>query len=256
LAEGIRPETIIKTGSPIKEILNFYADEIKNSEVLKHLDLNKKGYFIVSAHREENVDSKENFINLLDSLNAIAERYNFPVIVSTHPRTRIKLEQLNKKDINLNIQFLKPLGFFDYNHLQKNVFCIVSDSGTITEESSILNFPAITIRQAHEQSEGMGEGVLIMSGLKKERVLQAIDIVVSQFANKKSHQGLFTITMSITSQSKLFDVLSAILIILTEQFRINRLNEKNKNNYLRKFSIWWSSGKLFKKFFIRTFKKV
>jgi len=185
LAEGIRPETVIKTGSPMKEILNFHANEIENSQVLQQLKLDKNEYFIVSTHREENVDSEENFTDLLDSLNAIAENYHFPVIVSTHPRTRIKLEQLNKKDINPNIQFLKPLGFFDYNHLQKNAFCVISDSGTITEESSILNFPAITIRQAHERPEGMDEGVLIMSGLKKERVLQAIDIVVSQFADKK-----------------------------------------------------------------------
>lgn len=185
LAEGIRPETVIKTGSPMKEILNFHANEIENSQVLQQLKLDKNEYFIVSTHREENVDSEENFTDLLESLNAIAETYHFPVIVSTHPRTRIKLEQLNKKDINPDIQFLKPLGFFDYNHLQKNAFCVISDSGTITEESSILNFPAITIRQAHERPEGMDEGVLIMSGLKKERVLQAIDIVVSQFADKK-----------------------------------------------------------------------
>jgi len=182
LAEGIKPDTIIKTGSPMKEILDFHSKNIEESDVLARLDLEKNKYFIVSTHREENVDSENNFSDLLDSLNDIAERYKYPVIVSTHPRTRIKLESLNREDLNPLINFLKPLGFFDYNKLQKNAFCVISDSGTITEESSILNFPAITIRQAHERPEGMDEGTLIMSGLKSERIIQSIDIVVSQFS--------------------------------------------------------------------------
>lgn len=180
LAEGIKPDTIIKLGSPMKEILDFHSNEIQASDVLDKLKLKKNKFFIVSAHREENIDSEENFNDLLDSLNAIAEKYQFPIIVSTHPRTRIKLESLNRTDMNPLVQFLKPLGFFDYNKLQQNAFCVISDSGTISEESSIMNFPAITIRQAHERPEGMDEGTLIMSGLKRDRILQSIDIVVSQ----------------------------------------------------------------------------
>ena len=185
ISEGIRPETIIKPGSPMKEVLDFHSKEIDKSNILNELSLNKKEYFIVSCHREENVDSPENFNDLLDSLNAIAEKYNFPIIVSTHPRTKIKLEHLKRSDLNPLIQFLKPMGFFDYNKMQKNAFCVISDSGTITEESSILNFPSITIRQAHERPEGMDEGVLIMTGLKKERILQSINIVVTQFNSSK-----------------------------------------------------------------------
>lgn len=180
LAEGIKPDTIIKSGSPMKEILDYHSKDIEDSKILEKLNLEKNKYFIVSTHREENVDSEENFNDLLDSLNAIAEKYNYPVIISTHPRTRKKLESLHRNDLNPLINFLKPLGFFDYNKMQKNAFCVISDSGTITEESSILNFPAITIRQTHERPEGMDEGTLIMSGLKRERILQSIEIVVSQ----------------------------------------------------------------------------
>jgi UDP-N-acetylglucosamine 2-epimerase len=183
LAEGIKPDTIIKPGSPMKEILDFHANEINESKILETLDLEKNKFFIVSTHREENVDSVENFSDLLDSLNAIAEKYNYPIIVSTHPRTKIKLESLKRTDLNPLIQFLKPMGFFDYNKMQQNAFCVISDSGTISEESSILNFPAITIRQAHERPEGMDEGTLIMSGLKKERILQSLNVVVSQFTS-------------------------------------------------------------------------
>ena len=185
IAEGIKPETIIKPGSPMKEILNFHSKEINASDVLDRLNLEKNKFFIVSAHREENIDSDENFNDLLDSLNAIVNKYQFPVIVSTHPRTKSKLESLNRNDLNPLIQFLKPLGFFDYNKMQQNSYCVISDSGTISEESSILNFPAITIRQAHERPEGMDEGTLIMSGLKKDRILQSINIMVSQFSKEK-----------------------------------------------------------------------
>jgi len=178
--EGIRPETIIKTGSSMLEVLNFYGKDIDNSDVLNRLKLTKKDFFIVSIHREENVDSEQNFSDLLNSLNKIAERYNKRVIVSTHPRTRKKLEVLDIKDFNPLIEFMKPLGFFDYIALQQNAYCAISDSGTITEESSILNFPAITIRQAHERPEGMDEGTLIMSGLKSEDIINSINIVVEQ----------------------------------------------------------------------------
>jgi UDP-N-acetylglucosamine 2-epimerase (non-hydrolysing) len=184
ISEGIRPETIIKPGSPMKEILDFHIKEILLSNVLDRLSLTANKFFLISAHREENVDSEENFNDLLNSLNAIAEKYKFPIIVSTHPRTRIKLESLNRTDLNSLIQFLKPLGFFDYNNLQMNAYCVISDSGTISEESSILNFPAITIRQAHERPEGMDEGTLIMSGLKTERIIQSIDVIASQYSKE------------------------------------------------------------------------
>ena len=184
ISEGVKPETVIKIGSPMKEILDYHSNDIENSKILQELKLTEKEFFIVSCHREENVDSEINFNNFLDSLNAIAKKYNYPVIVSTHPRTRIKLENLKRKNLDSKIQFLKPMGFFDYNKLQKTAFCVISDSGTITEESSILNVPAITIRQAHERPEGMDEGVLIMTGLDKKRVIQSIDVVVKQFNYK------------------------------------------------------------------------
>ena len=185
ISEGVKPETIIKPGSPMKEILDFHKSDIEKSEILEKLNVSSGKFFIVSIHREENVDSIENFNNLLDSLNSIAENFNYPVIVSTHPRTKLKLEKIDNNKFNSLIRFLKPMGFFDYNKMQKNAYCVISDSGTISEESSILNFPAITIRQAHERPEGMDEGTLIMSGLKKERVLQSIKIIVSQFSKKK-----------------------------------------------------------------------
>ena len=178
--EGIRPETVIKTGSSMQEVLEYHKQDIKNSKVLETLGLKKKDFFIVSTHREENVDSEQNFNDLLESLNIIAHTYNKRVIVSTHPRTRKKLELLDKKDFNPLVEFMKPLGFFDYIALQQNSYCAVSDSGTITEESSLLGFPAITIRQAHERPEGMDEGTLIMSGLKSDDVINAINIVTEQ----------------------------------------------------------------------------
>jgi UDP-N-acetylglucosamine 2-epimerase (non-hydrolysing) len=184
ISEGIRPETIIKTGSCMKEILNFYKSEISESQVLKNLELKKDNYFIVSIHREENVDYKSNLENLLHSLNAVAEKYRLPMIVSTHPRTKNRIEQLDGAlKVNPLINFTKPMGFFDYVKLQQEAKCVISDSGTITEESSILGFPAIMIRKAHERPEGMDEGTLIMSGLEKERVLESINVMVSQ--NKK-----------------------------------------------------------------------
>jgi UDP-N-acetylglucosamine 2-epimerase (non-hydrolysing) len=182
IAEGIRPETIIKTGSPMKEILVYYKSDIEASDILNQLKLHHAKYFVVSTHREENVDSDTNFHNLLYSLNKIAETYDMPVIVSTHPRTRKRLESLQLTfELDKRISFLKPLGFPDYVCLQTNAFCVVSDSGTITEESSIMNFPAVTIRQAHERPEGMDEGTLIMCGLQSERILQSIEVVTKQF---------------------------------------------------------------------------
>lgn len=180
IAEGIRPETIIKTGSHMGEVLDFYMPKIIKSDVMARMNLEPGKFFIVSAHREENVDTPENLIDMVETLNAIAEQYNFPIIVSTHPRTRKRLNELNLGKLNSNIQFLKPFGFCDYIKLQMETLCVVSDSGTITEEASLLNLPAITIRNAHERPEGMDVGTLIMSGLKKDRVLDAINVIVKQ----------------------------------------------------------------------------
>jgi UDP-N-acetylglucosamine 2-epimerase (non-hydrolysing) len=180
LAEGLRPETVIKTGSPMKEALGFYSRQIEKADALESLQVKTGEYFIVSAHREENVDSEENFTNLLDTLNAIAVRYERPIIFSTHPRTRKRLEERGTDGLSSHIRFLKPLGFFEYVKLQMHAKCVISDSGTITEESSILNFPAVTIRQAHERPEGMDEGTLIMCGLQAERVIESIEVVIAQ----------------------------------------------------------------------------
>ncbi|MBQ4904562.1 MULTISPECIES: non-hydrolyzing UDP-N-acetylglucosamine 2-epimerase [Alistipes] len=185
IAEGLRPETVIKTGSPMTEVLLYYKEEIDRNNVLEKEHLEKNEYFIVSTHREENVDSERNFADLLDSLNAITEKYHKKVIVSTHPRTRKKLESIGFVNANPLIEFMKPFGFMEYVKLQQNAFCVISDSGTITEESSILHFPAITIRQAHERPEGMDEGTLVMTGLNAERILESIDVVTSQYGNGK-----------------------------------------------------------------------
>jgi UDP-N-acetylglucosamine 2-epimerase (non-hydrolysing) len=179
LAEGHRPETVIKTGSPMKEVLGYYRNKIEASDVLPRLGLRSGAYLVVSAHREENIDDDMNFRDFLTSLTAIARRYGRPVVVSTHPRTRRRLESCGFEGIDSVVRFVKPLGFFDYVKLQQDSFCVVSDSGTITEESSILGFPAVTIRQAHERPEGMDEGTLVMCGLKPERVVSAIDLVTS-----------------------------------------------------------------------------
>jgi UDP-N-acetylglucosamine 2-epimerase len=180
IAEGIRPETIIKTGSHMREVLDYYMPQIEQSDVLKQIGLEKNKFFIVSAHREENVDTSANLMDLVETLNALAKTYNYPVIVSTHPRTRKRLDMLELGELNPLIQFARPFGFFDYVKLQMEAYCVVSDSGTITEEASLLNLPAITIRNAHERPEGMDVGTLIMSGLKKERVLDAVKVIVSQ----------------------------------------------------------------------------
>ncbi len=184
LAEGLKPDTVIKTGSPMKEVLLHYMPKIQRSTILEQLKITSGNYFVVSAHREENIESEQNFSDLLTTLNLLAEKYKKPVIVSTHPRTRKKLESVSRRTFRKEIRFLKPLGFSDYVKLQLNAFCVISDSGTITEEASILNIPAITIRQAHERPEGMDEGTLIMSGLKSERVWQSVEIITSQYSQK------------------------------------------------------------------------
>lgn len=185
IAEGVRPETIIKTGSHMREVLDFYMPKIEESDVIQRMGLESNKFFIVSAHREENIDSPENMLHMVETLNSLAETYNYPVIVSTHPRTKKKLDSMELGQLNPHIQFLKPFGFFDYIKLQLESTCVVSDSGTIFEESSLLNLPAITIRNAHERPEGMDVGTLIMSGLKKDRVLDAVRVIIAQHDKSK-----------------------------------------------------------------------
>ncbi len=179
IAEGCKPETVIKTGSSMKEVLKMNEKAINDSEVLERLNLEKNKYFVLSAHREENVDNPKNFESLLNAINKVAEIYQMPIIFSAHPRTRKKIEKLDFKFNDL-VKYMKPLGFNDYNKLQQNSFCVISDSGTITEESSIMGFPAITIRQAHERPEGMDEGTLIMSGVDEKDIIDSIRIVTEQ----------------------------------------------------------------------------
>ncbi len=179
LAEGLPADLVIKTGSPMFEVLNFYKHKIESSNVLEQLNLTEHQYFVVSAHREENINSDQNFLDLVDMLNAVAEQYNYPVIVSTHPRTRKRIEQMGVSFHPL-VQLLKPMGFSDYNKLQLSARATLSDSGTINEESSILNFPALNLRQAHERPEGMEEAAVMMVGLTAERVLQGLAIINSQ----------------------------------------------------------------------------
>ena len=176
LAEGLPADQVIKTGSPMFEVLNHYKAKIESSNVLERLGLQEHQYFVVSAHREENINSDQNFLDLVQMLNAVAEKYQYPVIVSTHPRTRKRIKALNIEFHPL-IQLLKPLGFSDYNKLQLSAKATLSDSGTINEESSILNFPALNLRQAHERPEGMEEAAVMMVGLTTERILQGLNIL-------------------------------------------------------------------------------
>ncbi|PMO27688.1 non-hydrolyzing UDP-N-acetylglucosamine 2-epimerase [Vibrio breoganii] len=179
IAEGLPADRVIKTGSPMFEVLNHYMRQIDGSDVLSRLGLQKGQFFVVSAHREENVDSPKQLLKLAETLNTVAEHYDLPVIVSTHPRTRNRIEAQGL-EFHPNIQLLKPLGFHDYNHLQKNAKAVLSDSGTINEEASIMNFPALNLREAHERPEGMEEAFVMMVGLEVERVLQGLAILESQ----------------------------------------------------------------------------
>jgi UDP-N-acetylglucosamine 2-epimerase (non-hydrolysing) len=179
LREGLPPDMVIKTGSPMAEVLAYYRPKIDASGVLKRLGLKTNGYFVVSAHREENIDSDRQFGKLVQVLNALAESHGLPVIVSTHPRTQKRLDTTGAR-FHAQVQLLKPLGFSDYNHLQLQARAVLSDSGTINEESSILNFPALNLREAHERPEGMEEAAVMMVGLELERVMQGLDIIASQ----------------------------------------------------------------------------
>ena len=194
LREGLSPDRIIKTGSPVFEVLKANMKQIDASDVLSRLSLEKEKYFVVSAHREENINSDKNFFGLINSLNLVAEKYSYPIIVSTHPRTRKRLEQLYNTQqqpdnqttitmppkLNPLITWMKPLGFHDYNHLQKNAKAVLSDSGTISEESSIMNFPALNIRDAHERPEAMEEASVMMVGLNTKRIIQGLAVLETQ----------------------------------------------------------------------------
>lgn len=184
LNEGLPADMIIKTGSPMFEVLNTYRDGIDNSDVLTRLKLKEFKFFVVSVHREENIDSDKNFLNLLESLNVIAETYQMPIIVSTHPRTQKRIDAM-KIELHPLIELLKPLGFKDYNKLQVSAKAVLSDSGTITEEASIMNFPALNIREVHERPEGMEEAAVMLAGLKKERIMQCLAVIDGQPRGEK-----------------------------------------------------------------------
>lgn len=180
VAEGLRPETIFKTGSHMEEVLSHYSDKIESSNVLELEGLRPGEYFLVSLHREENVDSPENLKMVMESLLGLVEKFQKPAVISTHPRTRKRLQEFGVVTDNPMLRFVKPFGFLGYIKLQKSAYCTLSDSGTITEESALLGFPAVMIRNAHERPEGMDSGTLIMSGLEKESILQAVEVVCSE----------------------------------------------------------------------------
>jgi UDP-N-acetylglucosamine 2-epimerase len=184
LAEGIRPETVFKTGSPMREVLEHCAAGIRRSRILGKLKLTSGRYLVVSAHREENVDDPRRLRGLLDALDAVAKRHGRRIIFSTHPRTRARLAAVRRPGRHARIEFLKPLGFHDYIKLQTDAWCVLSDSGTLTEESSILGFPAVMIRQAHERPEGMDEATVIMSDLEAGQLLEAIELAVAHHAER------------------------------------------------------------------------
>lgn len=190
LSEGIPHRRIYLTGSPMKEVLDFYLPKINRSNALNNLNLKTKEYFIVSVHREENLDNQDNLRKILNILNSIATEYKIPVIVSTHPRTRKKLEQIQDIKMNEQINFMKPFGFIDYVFLQKNALCCISDSGTISEESSILNFPAISLRQSMERPEAQDAGTIILSGIETKNVLESIRIAISEFKTNGGYKNI------------------------------------------------------------------
>lgn len=184
LREGLSPDMVIKTGSPMFEVLNYYREGIEQSDVLQRLGLEEGKFFIVSAHREENIDSDKNFLKLVDVLNTVAAHYDFPVIVSTHPRTQKRVDAMGV-EFHANVRLLKPMGFKDYNKLQLSAKASLSDSGTINEESSILNFPALNLREAHERPEGMEEASVMMVGLEADRVMQSLQVLESQLQGEE-----------------------------------------------------------------------
>lgn len=218
LREGLLPDRVIKTGSPMYEVIKSKLDDINNSDVLNKLNLEKGKYFVVSAHREENINSETNFMNLVESLNAIADKYNFPVIISTHPRTRKMIEEKGIK-FNPLVNLLKPLGFNDYVKLQIESKAVLSDSGTISEESSILKFRALNLREAHERPEAMEEASVMMVGLKKERILQGLEILETQ--EKDTLREVYDYSMPNVSDKVLRIILSYTDYINRNVWRIN-----------------------------------
>ena len=217
LAEGLRPDRVIKTGSPMKEVLKTYDSKIQSSDILEQLKIRKGGFFLVSFHREENVDCEDTLHDFLKTLRCVAEKYDKPLIVSTHPRTRKRLEKHGIAEVGKQVRFLKPFGFFEYVKMQMNAYCVISDSGTITEESSILGFPAVMVREAHERPEGMDEGTVIMCGLKTEDVVSAIDTVVAQYL--ENPRGI-----QIVSDYNVENVSQKVLrIILSYRNYVNRI---------------------------------
>lgn len=190
ISEGLPHRRIYLTGSPMKEVLDYYMPKIKKSEILENLEISKGNYFVVSFHREENVDYPENLRRILYVLDKIAEEYSYPVIVSTHPRTEKRLEILENKEINPLIRFLKPFGILDYIHLQMNAFCTISDSGTISEESAILNFPAISLRKSMERPESQDAGTIILTGFEPDVVMNSIHIVTKEFEMTHGYKNI------------------------------------------------------------------
>jgi UDP-N-acetylglucosamine 2-epimerase (non-hydrolysing) len=216
LREGLSPDRVIKTGSPMYEVLNSFRKKIESSNILDKLGLTKHEYFVISSHREENINNPRNFNGLLESLNVLAEKYGYPVIVSTHPRTRNMLDS-KKVTMHENVQFLKPLGFSDYNALQLHSFAVLSDSGTISEESSILNFRALNIREAHERPEAMEEASVMLVGLQPKRILQALEILENQSRNpERNFREVSDYTMPNVSEK-------VVRIILSYTDYINRV---------------------------------
>jgi UDP-N-acetyl-L-fucosamine synthase len=215
LREGLPADRVIKTGSPMFEVLNHYMNQIDSSDVLERLNLKEEQYFLVSAHREENISNETNFKGLISSLNLIAEEYGYPIIVSTHPRTQNKLD-LSSIKTNPLIQFMKPMGFSDYNALQKNSFVVLSDSGTISEESSIMNFRALNIREAHERPEAMEESSVMMVGLEPDRIMQALAQVAGQEISKRNFRQVSDYSMPNVSEK-------VVRIILSYTSYINRV---------------------------------
>ena len=219
LKEGLPADRIIKTGSPIFEVLKAYESEIEESNILQKLKLSKEKYFLVSAHREENINSS-NFLNLVKSLNTIAEVYKSPIIISTHPRTRNKINESGVK-FNSLIKLMKPMGFHDYNHLQKYSKAVLSDSGTISEESSIMNFPALNIREAHERPEAMEEASVMMVGLNPERILQGLQII----SNQKRGNERTIMPVADYSKPNVSDKVLRIIVSYTDYIKRNVWNE-------------------------------
>ena len=220
LKEGLSADRIIKTGSPIFEVLMAYDRQIEDSDILEKLKLKKEGYFLVSAHREENINSS-NFINLVESINIIAETYKMPIIISTHPRTRNKINDTGVK-FNELIQLMKPMGFHDYNNLQKYSKAVLSDSGTISEESSIMNFPALNIREAHERPEAMEEASVMMVGLSSDRILQGLRILL----NQKRGNERTVYQVADYSKPNVSDKVLRIIVSYTDYIKKNVWNEQ------------------------------